>query len=119
MTIGARGHLVTAAISGILLAGTSTSALAATESVTMSYCSTGRVESIANNLPIRNDARINASLITTAQKGYQYNCQGANYPGYILGDSYTACGVTSNRWTQIMFNSGTYGYAYATCLKDV
>ncbi|MER7442435.1 hypothetical protein [Micromonospora avicenniae] len=79
-------------------------------------CATGRIESIAANLPIREYPFIDATLITTAQKGYQYNCvQGY----YALGDRYTACGVSgANGWLLIDFGS-QIGYAYMTCLKDV
>ncbi|GIF68319.1 hypothetical protein Ais01nite_63540 [Asanoa ishikariensis] len=78
-------------------------------------CSTYRVESIANNLPIRVAAQHTAALHTVAQKGYRYNCTG----WYVLGDRYTACGVTNaNGWLELDFG-GAWRYTYMTCLKDV
>ncbi|WDZ84914.1 hypothetical protein [Micromonospora cathayae] len=82
---------------------------------TIANCTTGRVESIATNLPIRVAPFHDAPLITTAQVGYQYNCSG----WYALGDRYTACGTSNaNGWLEIAF-SNQYGYTYMTCLKDV
>ncbi|OZV84458.1 hypothetical protein CA850_00960 [Micromonospora echinospora] len=78
-----------------------------------SFCATGRVESWATNLPIRAAASTAGALITTAQPGYQYNCDGT-----VTGQSVTACGVTSNVWVRIVF-SGQWGYTYMACLNDV
>ncbi|MFC5287135.1 hypothetical protein ACFPM7_08745 [Actinokineospora guangxiensis] len=82
------------------------------------FCATGRVKSIANNLPIRTEPLHSAALITTAQMGYQYDCV-VDY--YALGDRYTACGVSNaNGWILIKFNStGVIGFTYMTCLQDV
>jgi hypothetical protein len=82
------------------------------------FCATGRVKSIANNLPIRTQPLHSAALITTAQNGYQYDCE-IDY--YALGDRYTACGVSNaNGWILIRFyDLGIYGFTYMTCLDDV
>ncbi len=99
---------------GLALAMPASPASAASYST---HCATGRVESIASNLPIRTGPFTDAELITTAQRGYQYNC----YQNiYWLGDRYTACGVSgANGWIEIKFNDGMSGFAYMTCLKDV
>lgn len=124
-----KASLVTAAAVGLALAATPANALAAPKAggetatatsttAATSSCGTGRVESIANNLPIRAWASHSAPVITWAQKGYQYNCD--QFDPYTLGDRYTACGVSNaNGWLWIAFNDGTWGVAYMTCLKDV
>jgi hypothetical protein len=81
------------------------------------HCETGRVASVASNLPIRYEPLHGSPLITTAQRGYEYNCVRDRY---ALGDRYTACGVTNaNGWILIRFNSGLVGFTYMTCLEDV
>ncbi|MEV5762956.1 hypothetical protein AB0L34_00035 [Micromonospora sp. NPDC052213] len=79
-------------------------------------CATGRIESIAANLPIRWEPFTDSPAFTTAQKGYQYNC----IPNtYALGGRYTACGVSNaNGWIIIDFPDRV-GYTYMTCVKDV
>ncbi|WP_433345722.1 hypothetical protein [Micromonospora sp. CA-111912] len=82
-------------------------------SVNSSICGTGRVESIATNLPIRSTPNTTGGLITTAQKGYQYDCDITVTGGWV-----TACGVYSNLWVRINFSSQD-GFTYAACLDDV
>ncbi|HEU4407289.1 MAG TPA: hypothetical protein VFS43_18620 [Polyangiaceae bacterium] len=81
------------------------------------HCATGRIASIANNLPIRWEPFVDSPPFTTAQKGYQYNCV---QNSYALGDRYTACGVSNaNGWILIDFGGGDIGFTYMTCVKDV
>ncbi len=75
------------------------------------------MSSLADRLPIRTAPRHTAALITTANKGDQYNCL---RDAYSLGDRYSACGVSNaNGWLIIVFNDGRLGWTYMTCLKDV
>ncbi|MFG3678783.1 hypothetical protein ACGF5H_01600 [Micromonospora chalcea] len=124
-----KAPFVTAVAVGLMLATTSTSALAApkagdgkvsrtSSTAAASFCGTGRVESIANNLPIRDNPYHTANVRTIAQKGYQYNCFQPD--PYYLSDRYTACGVSgANGWLTILFNDRSLGWAYMTCFKDV
>ncbi|MGC4788518.1 hypothetical protein ACLQ22_11890 [Micromonospora sp. DT178] len=84
-------------------------------------CATGRVESLANNLPLRYEPNINAAVYTWAQMGYQYNC--SQFDPIVNdgpGTRYTACGHTNaNGWIVIKFGGNVQYFTYMTCLKDV
>ncbi|MEV0725608.1 hypothetical protein AB0I37_22860 [Micromonospora purpureochromogenes] len=105
------------AVSSLTLAAAGVFATAAPASAYTNSCATGRVASLANNLRIYAYPDVTSQVWTVAQMGYQYNCS----TGYVhLGGRYTACGASNaNGWIVILFNSGDYGYAYMTCLKDV
>jgi hypothetical protein len=116
--------IATLATTAFLMAtfATTTAAETATQDIQATagysdFCATGRVSSLADRLPIRTAPYHSASLISTAYKGYQYNCW---VDHYSLGDRYTACGVSNaNGWLIIVFNDGRLGWTYMTCLKDV
>lgn len=124
-----KNHAATAAVAAAVLLLTATPANAAspqgsavTAASSYATCSTTRVKSVANNLPIRYWADIEAPVLTTAQYGYQYSCnpwedQGG---GVVLGGRYTACGGSgANGWIAIVWGPGQLGFTYMTCLRDV
>lgn len=83
----------------------------------ISYCATGRVQVAATSVNIRAAARTDAPILTVGNNGSQYNCI-----GYVLGDRYSACGVSNgNGWLMIPFGSPVqyYGFAVQACFKDV
>lgn len=81
-------------------------------------CGTGRVASLANNLPLYVDISINSeSWDNRYSKGDQFNCEKG---GLYVGGRYTACGVTNgNGWIKILFRDGITMFTYQACLKDV
>ncbi|MFI6824829.1 hypothetical protein ACIBJE_28360 [Micromonospora sp. NPDC050187] len=84
-------------------------------SIASSLCSTGRVVSIAANLPIRVGPYMNAELVSTAQRGYQYSCWGFT----VSGDWVQACGAYSNVWIALKWGTNGTVYTYAACMDDV
>lgn len=98
------------------LAGVGANALAS--------CATGRIESVANNLPIRDTPFIDSPVYTVAQQGYRYDCEYFDPNGYYLGGRYTACGVANgNGWIIVKFRQADgftlHKYTYQACVKDV
>lgn len=108
--------LATAAIAVSLGAVAPMTASAATAPHYSNNCTTGRIESIAHNLPIRDLPYLSSPVVRTAQVGDHFDCTWQSEP---TGDRYNACGhYGANAWIEIRLGD-TWGYSYMVCWKDV
>lgn len=79
-------------------------------------CATGWVAPASDDMPIRSQARNNATVLERVKLGYLIRC---SKHVAVTGDHYNGCGIyDASAWLIVLTDDGVLGYTAMTCWRD-
>ncbi|WP_405863612.1 hypothetical protein [Streptomyces sp. NBC_00005] len=111
--------LLTVTAFSLAFPGAANSAPGNSGNISSSYsnsCATGWVAPASDEMPIRSQARNNATVLERVKLGYIIRC---SKHVAVTGDHYNGCGIyDASAWLIVLTDDGVLGYTAMTCWRD-